>query len=192
MIRLVIDGADCCVRSTSTVVLNYSVASLEDLDKMSEGEKVRVLIPSTPNNDEILGEDGYAHSPQRFNSAPHRAEVWSQGEKLIEGDALLERVVWQDGEMWYSILITTQRAKWATDARANVFNKFNVDFDMYLTLATIREQWASDDPVKFVEVRRDTYRPEESSVSNEVVRDIAALEDYHPFLHVATMMNSIT
>ncbi len=191
MIELIIDGQSCDVATSSTIKLSYDVESLVDLDDMDEGREVSILIPSSATNDEILGEDGYIHAPRRFNSEEHIAYVKSEGETLFYGSAYLESVEWSDDGIWYSILVRGGRATWATNASSDVFNKFGVDFEMKLNMSQIKSQWSSDDPVRFIAVKRDTYTPTQSSVSNETVREITALEDYHPFLNVDAMMRSI-
>ncbi len=191
MIKLIIDNQECDMHSSSTIVLNYDSDSLVDIDAMSEGESVTIAIPSTANNDSIMEYDGEFHTPQRFNSTEHSAQVWCSGQMLFSGDAVLYGVKYESGRMWYTIQVSVNKALWAQDASENVFNEFGVELDMKLDIDTIENQWESDDPVRFVVVWRDTYTPVQSSVSTEMVREIAALEDYHPFLHVGTMLNSI-
>ncbi len=191
MIELLIDGVSCEVSSTSTIEINYNADTLVDLDDMREGVEVSITVPSTSTNDGVFSGDGYIHAPQRFNATEHTAVVKSEGVTLIEGDALLEEVIWSDGEVSYSVLIRTQKATWAAVAAWSTFNSFAVELEMKLAINRIRLQWESDDPVRFVAVERDTYTPIQSSVSNESVREITALEDYHPFLNVDVMMRSI-
>ncbi len=191
MINLYIDGCICCTHPTSTVEFSYNSDILKELDDMVSGQSVRISIPATAENDEILCEDGYLHAPQRFNATSHTAEVWYCGERLVVGEAILEEVSYIKGAVWYTILITSQSAAWAEDAKQSTFNSFCVEFDMKLSVDNIQKQWSSSEPVKFVEVRRDSYTPVQSSVSTEMVREIVSLEDYHPFLHVATMLRSI-
>ncbi len=191
MIELLIDGVSCDVSGESTILLNYSDERLSDLDEMSDGEEVSVTVPSSATNDAIFGDDGTIHAPRRFNDTQHTAQVWCEGEMLLTGEVYLQSVEWDGVKMQYSLLIKTQRALWAAAAAESTFNEFAVELSMYLAKSTIKAQWESDDPVKFVAVRRDTYEAEQSAVSNEVVREIVALEDYHPFLSVEAMMNSI-
>ncbi|MFI3291886.1 MAG: hypothetical protein SNG27_00200 [Rikenellaceae bacterium] len=191
MIELLIDGVSCDVDSGSTIVLSYDSQRLEDLDTMSDGESASVVIPSSSVNDAIFGDDGWIHAPKRFNAVEHTAEVWCQGEMLFSGAAYLQEVVWDGGKMSYEVLIRAQRALWAQTAAESTFNEFAVDLNMYLAKAYIKAQWESDDAVKFVAVRRDTYEAVQSAVSNEVVREIVSLEDYHPFLSVEAMMRSV-
>ncbi len=192
MIELWIDGVSCDITAESTIVLSYDVeAMMSDLDDMSEGVAVSVELPSSVVNDELFGGDGYIHAPKRFNSEEHEAVVCSDGVVLFEGSAHLGEVAWREGQLYYSLTIKAQRALWMTMAASNVFNEFAVDLEMKLTKSKIKAQWQSDDAVRFVAVRRDTYEPIQSSVSNESVREIVALEDYHPFLNVDAMMRSV-
>ncbi|MFR9603319.1 MAG: hypothetical protein SNG02_05550 [Rikenellaceae bacterium] len=191
MIELLIDGQECSVSSSSTISLSYDMDSLVDLDEMSVGRTVSVVVPSTAVNDEILGNDGYMHAPYRFNSEDHTAVVKSDGEVLFGGRALLEGVTWEDGEMSYTVQVVGEKAEWAVYVSNNVFNAFPVELEMKLSVSRIKTQWESDDPVRFVVVLRDTYTAVQSSVSNESVREITALEDYHPFLNVDKMMRGV-
>ncbi len=191
MIELLIDGHECSVSSSSTIKLSYNADSLVDLDEMKRGESVSVVVPSTSINDQIIGYDGYMHSPYRFNSVAHTAQVRSQGETLFCGQAMLAEVTHSDGGVEYTIEVVGEKAEWATNASKSVFNEFEVDLDMKLSQREIKAQWQSDDPVRFVVVKRDTYTPVQSSVSNESVREITALEDYHPFLSIDAMMRSV-
>ncbi|MFI3301880.1 MAG: hypothetical protein SNH35_06675 [Rikenellaceae bacterium] len=192
MIELWIDGVCCDVAADSTIVLSYDIEALmSDLDEMSEGVAVSVTVPSSVVNDGVFAGDGYLHAPKRFNAQEHTAVVKSEGVVLIEGSAHLQEVEWQEGEVGYVVSVRVQRALWAEEASKNVFNEFAVELDMKLAVNRIKEQWESDDPVRFVAVRRDTYEPIQSSVSNESVREIPSLEDYHPFLNVDVMMRSV-
>ncbi len=191
MIELIIDGVSCDVALDSTIVMSYSDESLVDLDKMSEGESVSIEVPSSATNDSLFGCDGYIHAPQRFNSQSHTAVVKSEGVVLFEGDAYLDGVELKLGELVYRVGVCAQRAVWVDSASLSVFNEFDVELDMKMSLTQFQTQWTSDDPVKFIAVKRDTYTPIQSSVSNESIREISALEDYYPFLNIDAMMRSI-
>ncbi len=192
MIELKIDSVSCDVDSASTIVLNYDMDIMSDFDDMREGRKATIEVPSTAINDEIFDNDGYLHAVSRFNQSLHSAQVKCEGEVLFEGSAYLNEVLWREGRMWYSLLICADCAEWAESAAETAFNDFSIDLYLNLAISTIKEQWESDDiAVRFVPVQRDTYSADQSSVSTELVRQITSLEDYHPFLHVETMVRMI-
>ena len=57
--------------------------------------------------------------------------------------------------------------------------------------STVSASWTDDSPVKFFPIRRDEY-PQQNSPSDLLPAErILSVDDYHPFLHVATLVETI-
>ena len=72
-----------------------------------------------------------------------------------------------------------------------MFNALGVDFRAALTPETILAGWTDDSPVKFFPIRRDEYPQRNSPTDLLPAQRLLTVDDYHPFLHVATLVETI-
>ncbi len=178
--------------SSQSIKLSYSSDSLVSVDAHREGLKIELVLESTLTNDSIFGGDGYLHAAERFNAQAHEARIEYEAQQILIGDVVLKEVSWSSGELSYTITVEEQSAGWAHNAAEARFSEFEVDFSMELCKEEIVTRWAQSEPlVNFIAVHRDSYEYEQSSVSTEAVRVIRSIDQYHPFLHVATLIEKI-
>ncbi|MFI3277610.1 MAG: hypothetical protein SNH13_00415 [Rikenellaceae bacterium] len=192
MYSLYIDGVKCDLDSSQSIVMSFDSASLTTVDAHREGLSLELELESTAVNDAIFGGDGYLHAAERFNAQQHEASIEYEAQQIVVGTVTLKSVSWQGGEPKYLVTVEEQSAGWAHNAAEGRFDEIEVDFTMELCREDIVSGWGESEPaVNFIAVHRDSYEYEQSSVSSEAVRVIKSIDQYHPFLHVATLMESI-
>ncbi len=192
MVRLTIDGVVAELESDAKVSLSYYDNELEGVKTESGSETITFELGSSVVNDAIFAADGYLHAAERFNAQVHAAVVEYEGQCIAQGELILKQVEWRDEMAYYTVEITTTAVGWALSAELGQFSAIDVDFSMRLNTGYISQTWSmTPEAVKFIAVHRDSYTYEPSSVSSDTVRRLRSIDDYHPFLHVATLFESI-
>ncbi len=185
--ELKIDGMICDLGSDPIAVPGYDAARTETIDAAREGRSLKIEIPITSRNRPILQ---FAEDPDTallFNGAAHRAELSHEGAVLIEGSVRLLAV---KGAR-YEIEIRSGGAGWAEQAARSKFDNLGIDWSGKLNPTSICQSWTDDTPVRFFPVHHDDYEQQNSSSDLLPAERFLAVEDYHPFLHVATLVSRI-
>ena len=185
--ELKIDGQICDLGMASVAVPGYDAARLADPESCREGRSLKIPIPATPRNDALVGFACDPHAAGGFNDALHTAELSAEGSALIGGTV---RLLAASGE-GYTLEIRDGGAGWAENAARRMFSRLGVAWDNVLTPTAIVESWTDDSPVKFFPIHRDEYRRQNSSSDLLPAERLLSVEDYHPFLHVATLVGQI-
>lgn len=185
--ELKIDGQICDLKAGSIAVPGYDAARLADPEACREGRSLKIPIPATPRNDALVGFACDPHAAGGFNDALHTAELSAEGSALIGGTV---RLLAASGE-GYTLEIRDGGAGWAENAARRMFSRLGVAWDNVLTPTAIVESWTDDSPVKFFPIHRDEYRRQNSSSDLLPAERLLSVEDYHPFLHVATLVGQI-
>ena len=185
--ELSIDGMICDLGTDAIAVPGYDAARTETIDDAREGRSLKIELPVTPRNRPILQFAEDPDSALLFNEAPHRAELTEEGAVLIEGSVRLLAV---KGAR-YEIEIRSGGAGWAEQAARSKFDELGIDWSGKLTPTAIYQSWTDDSPVRFFPVHHDDYEQQNSSSDLLPAERFLAVEDYHPFLHVATLVGTI-
>ena len=185
--ELRIDGAACDLGSATLAVPGYAARKTRDLDACREGRKMTVTIPPTPRNTRLLGAPRDPHTGERFNAAAHTAEVAAEGTVLLAGTVRLLKA----SDEGYTLEIRDGGAGWAEQAARRMFNTLGIDYRAGLTADTIRKSWTDASPVKFFPIHRDEYPQQNNGQDLLAAERILTVDDYHPFLHVATVVEQI-
>ena len=116
----------------------------------------------------------------------------SDGEaKLLQGSVRLLSAAYDSDPEGYLIEIRSGTSEWARQAAAEMFNTLGISFSGRLTPTMIRQTWTNNTPVKFFPVCRDEYTPELSSVELIPVERFLSVDDYHPFISAATVVQTL-
>lgn len=185
--ELRIDLLPCDLGPDGCAVPVYDAARTAEIEACREGRTLRITIPATPRNDAVVGFAGDPHAAVRFNAALHRAELTAQGATLIAGTTRLLAV----SEQGYTLEIRDGGAGWAEQAAQRMFNTLGVPYNAQLTPTTIFESWTDDSPVKFFPIHRDEYPQINSSTDLLPAERLLSVDDYHPFLHLSTLVRTI-
>ena len=165
----------------------YDAVKLASAESCREGRSLKITIPATPRNDALVGFACDPHTAVGFNDALHTAELSAEGSALIGGTVRLLAVSGEE----YTLEIRDGGAGWAENAACRMFSRLEVAWDSALTPTAIVESWTDDSPVKFFPIHRDEYRQQNSSSDLLPAERLLSVEDYHPFLHIATLVGQI-
>lgn len=182
--QLLLDGERCDLGAASYGVPGYDANKTSDVEAGREGRSLRLELPPTPHNHTLLGDPCDPHTSTRFNAALHTATLQAEDSVLIEGTARLLAASGQG----FTLEIRTGGAGWAERAARRMFNTLEIDYRKPLLPATILQSWTDSSPVKFFPIHRDEYPQQNDSLDLLPAERLMTVDDYHPFLHVATLV----
>lgn len=185
--ELKIDGQICDPGTDPIAVPGYEAAETESVEAAREGRSLKLRIPFSPRNNAILGWADDTQTAFRFNDTTHAAELSCEGARLIGGSVRLLAV----GDECYEIEIRSGGADWASQASWRQLDDLPIDWKTQLTPTMICQSWTNDSPVRFFPVHHDEYEQQNSSTDLLPAERFLAVEDYHPFLHVASLVEGI-
>ena len=185
--ELRIDGQPCDLGTKSIAVPGYDASKLAGPETCREGRSLKITIPATPRNDAVTAFAGDPHAAGRFNDALHTAELTAEGAVLIGGTVRLLA----SSEAGYTLEIRDGGAGWAENAARRMFSRLGVAWQGELTPTTIFESWTDASPMKFFPIHRDEYEQQNGSQDLLPAERLLSVEDYHPFLHIATLVGQI-
>ena len=186
-LQLSIDGQACDLGTGSCAVPGYSAAKSADIDACREGRAMRIVVPPTPRNARLLGNPRDPHTGSRFHAEPHRATLAADGSPLLEGTVRLLAA----SDEGFTLEIRAGRAGWAEQASLRMLDALGVEYREPLLPETIRKSWSDPSPVKFFPIHRDEYPQLNSSQDLLTAERLLTVDDYHPFLHLATLVETI-
>ncbi len=186
--ELMIDGQPCDLGTAKITLPKFREADFADVDTCGKGDSIKVIVPATPHNDALMGDGCDAHTAGRFNFTPHTARLTAEGATLFAGMAVMLEA---SSEKGYTLELRDGGAQWAKDAAAGVFRDLPIVYQAALTPATILASWTDDEPVKFFPIMRDTYPQQNGSTDLLAAQRLLTVDDYHPFLHIATLVETI-
>lgn len=184
---LTIDSKVCDLPPKGCAVPGYDAAALADVDACREGRSLKIALPATRRNAALLAPDRDPYAAERFNASLHTAELSADGARLLAGTVRLLSL--SDRE--YVVEIRDGGARWASEAALRMLDTLEVPYDVRLTAQTVEKSWRDSSPVKFLPVLRDEYPQRNGSSDLQPSQRLLSVDDYHPFLHVATLTERI-
>lgn len=184
---LTINGMSCDPGVFRITLPGYDAARTESIDEARSGRSLVLTIPRTPRNNKALGFAAETDSADRFNERDCVAELSQDGALLIGGKVRLLAVE-KEG---YRIEIRHGKARWAENASRRQLDELAISWKARLTPTTIYQSWTDDSCVRFFPIHRDEYEQKNSSTDLLPAERILAVEDYHPFLHLASLIERI-
>lgn len=153
--------------------------------------QIKVVLPRTRTNMALLGDVDQVSSKERFNASAHTARIEVDGCTVLRGKAALEKTEFSKGGEWYHMVLTQHNAGWVERASKEMLHNAPVEFREVISPQMIRESWSWDKPVRMLPVQRDTQLVQ--NISGTVITPARVLtgEDYHPFIHLRTLMEAI-
>ncbi len=182
-----------CDRQTE-VSVTLSVVELLDEQSGRTGYTKSISIPAVPENRVILGFPEQIHGKDMFHAVKHRARIEHQGSVIIEGTlslaAVRERL--DTGMTYYDCNIIGASKLWAEKTAERTISSLEDGFQFNLTQTEIQNSWTDTDAwIRMLPVCRKPYAPDFSSGHLIPAARILTSEDYHPFIHVATLLRKI-
>lgn len=92
---------------------------------------------------------------------------------------------------FYLVHIIGASKEWAQRAAVRSLRSTAIDFTKLLNGANIAAGWTDDSPVKFLPVRREPTALDYSSGNVIPAMKVLSCDDYHPFIHAATLLRAI-
>lgn len=189
--ELKIDGIVCDLGTDKRLSWSWNSNCLRSVSAQREAWSVRLKLPITPTNSALLGHADQPHAGLRFNHSRHRAELRYEGELLLSG-----RVDWvasypEEPASGYELRIRSDTANWAHAASTSRLEELDIDFEMVLNPTEICNSWQGESPVRFLPVVHDDYTSHYHSESLLPSWRMLTPDDYHPFLHAATLIRAI-
>lgn len=185
--ELTIDALPCDLGTSPIAVPAYETAALADPQMCREGRSLRITLPATDRNAAVVGFAGDPHNAESFDARQHRAELTAEGAVLFSGTVHLL----SSGSEGYVLELRDGGAEWAENAALRMFNALGIDYSVSLIPTTISESWTGQTPVRFFPIHRDEYPQANSPTDLLPAERLLSVGDYHPFLHVATLVERI-
>ena len=184
---LSIDGYRCDPPAQGAALWGYDASELSDPLSRREGRSLQLDLPPTEANRAVFAQAELPGGTAAFNGALHEAVAGAEGVPLLRGTVRLLEAS-QEG---YRIEIRGGAAQWAKRASTGMFDALDVEWEGRLTPQEICDSWRSCNPVVFLPVQRDAYASRPSSTGLEAVQRILSTGDYHPFLHLDTLLRRL-
>ena len=185
--ELIIDTI-ICDRSDEPIRLpKLDLSRLGEVATFREGRRLELHLPATATNDRLFG---FARDPETadcFNATSHHGQLLDSGVVLIEGRVVLLAA----SDEGYHIRLVEGSAGWATQAALRMLHALQIDYAETLTPTMIVRSWSDSSPVKFFPIHRDDYEQTPSGSDLLPQERILTVDDYFPFLHIATLVEQI-
>ncbi len=191
MIKLYIDQIVVSEGNDSSISLSFNAEDMLSVDSAREAEDITITFEGDERSASLIGHEGVLHAEERFNAEAHTATITYEDEAIVSGTAVMTKAQRVGEKRLYTIRIRLSGADWAHNIATTMLNKSAIDHTMLLTLTNIKEEWEGDAPYKFIPVYRDSYTTDSVSVSEGVVQTIRSIDDYHPFINIKSVVDSI-
>lgn len=185
--RLTIDAYVCDIGEEPTIPISFNADSLSKTLKASVAQNLKITLPPTKANILALGYPQNLNAVRRFNEQRHAAKITKGGASLFSGDVKLLKVSSQG----YVVEIKSDRMGWVKSAITAKFDEIPIEYAARLTPQTVKDSWTNELPVKFLPIHRDQYPQQNSSSDLLTAEQILTVGDYHPFLHIKTIIEKI-
>ncbi len=185
--ELILDNQPCDLGNAAVRIPVFDTSRFADLDACREGRIVKIALPATPRNTTLASFACDPHNAVRFNDTTHTATLTADGATLLTGTARLLAA----SEKEYLLEIREGGDGWAHTIAQRQFNTLGIDYTAQLTPSTVVESWTADTPVRFFPIHRDEYVSSNNSNDLLPTEHILTVDDYHPFLHIATLVEQI-
>lgn len=185
--ELKIDDLLCDLCPGRIAIPGFDARHLGDPGKARTGRSLRLRLPATRRNNAVLR---YARDPfaaEGFNHTLHRAALRAEGALLLAGTVRLTGASAEG----YEIEIRDGGAAWADRAALKRLAELEIDCSCTLTPTAIEAGWQECGTVEFLPVVRDAYPEQSDPADLQPDRRVLTPDDYHPFLHVATLVERI-
>ncbi len=190
-VKLFIDGKEADTDQRSAVSVSLGIASVTKIETGRTGYSKTIRIPATALNRRIMGDAAEIHGAEAFNREVHTARIEADGFVVLEGAPMLLRYEHTEGTGgWYELSIVGAGKRWIEHAAETMFNETDIPFETTISEATVRQSWSWEHPVRFFPVQRDRFTAPRSGGIEPSVR-VMTFDDYHPFLHLRTLLDAI-
>lgn len=153
--------------------------------------QVKITLPSSPTNDEIVGFAADAFAAESFNAEHHTASIEVDGVELLDGEAALAAISHEGEMLRYEIVIKRQSDNWRAKLHDRLLSETALDFSATLNGDTISKSWQKGREVRFLPVHFDQYIAPYDQTSLYPPNYIMGVESYMPFISAAALLKQI-
>lgn len=189
--ELFIDDRQADIDQKAGVSVSVSVASVAQPEYGRTGYTKSIMIPMTARNREIMGDCEQINALKRFNAEMHEARIEHDGCVIMEGYIMLTACERYEAGGQYVFNIIGSGKKWTVHATRNGLSSLFSNYSSTLNASTIAGSWRASVPVRWLPVLRGRYEPENSSVGLTPAERVLSSSDYHPFIHLRSVMREI-
>lgn len=191
--ELYIDNTLCDIDpAENRLSMAFDASALGDIDALRDGRHYSLTIPMSRRNRGIIGDRDRIRSFETFNSAAHTARIEYDGVPLIEGTAYLTGCRYSADGGSYTIEVVAGSHRWAKTASLRQLSQTGLEYEYRFDSAAIARSWDEEDAtVRLLPVIRDSYAAQPSKVELLPVQRIPSSDDYHPFISVHKMLESV-
>lgn len=186
MLKLFIDNQPADLDRRSEISISIA-APLFDSSTTSLGRAAfskSISIPATSRNARLMSGCDEPLAAVRYNHNYHTACVEMDGCIILQGEVRLASVTTEGGEPRYRFNIIGAAREWVREA-AQPLRELFPEWSRTLSEEMIRNSWSEEDaPVRFFPVDYGYGR------GNPLFFSRILTESYHPFLHIATLLES--
>lgn len=191
-LKVFIDNNEVDIDQNSSISISLGVASMTEIESGRIGYSKTITLPMTSKNREIMGDVSHPNSVAKFNQKEHWARVEFECFRVFEGVPML--IACRQGGLdagAYQITIIGPGKEWVKYAAQTPFRAIPIDYSKTITASGVRKSWDEESPVRFLPVQRDNFEVENLNANLFPPVKALTFEDYHPFLHVRTLMEKI-
>ncbi len=185
--ELRIDNRPVDLGGERVAIPGFDGSKLTNPNAQRSGRDVEIKLPANSQNSEIFGFAIDPHTDIKFNSELHYGQISVDGVVLLMGVVRLLSY----SKKGYLIEIREGGAQWAESAALSMFNTLPVDYGVLLTPVEVYRSWTYDTPVRYLPIVRDNLEQQNSPSDMLSAHRVLTIDDYHPFLHVATILRAI-
>ncbi len=191
MVEFIVDGVGYELPSLSKVDINYDASQLCDVTSGCNVSDLSFTIELNESNAALLSSESMTHNGSKFNDSSHWGEISVEGQTLLEGKVVLSGGEWSGDSYIATFTILGDSDSWADVVVSGTFNSIDMGYTKQLTDTMIKSSWEEGSVVSFLPVTRDEVEYEVPSSQSYSVYQIRGMNDYHPFLHIKSVVDGI-
>ncbi|MBP3425594.1 MAG: hypothetical protein J6K81_02590 [Rikenellaceae bacterium] len=190
VISIKIDGVGMEVDQQCRVSLS---AEFDSLWRNGEPKRkvARLSLPATPANQLAMGfAEQMAAEP--FNAVEHTLEVEMDDRVVARGRALLHSVERSPNGARYNIDVHVELPSWRNEVAQKTIAELSMDYTATIDREEVVDSWELPHArVRYLPVCRKAVNAELTGAEVSDVTKPLAADDYHPFLHLRSVMERI-
>lgn len=185
-----VDGKELALATERLELPAFDVKRLRSCEAQRKGDAILLSVKASGAATELFGFAGHAYPAEMFNSSYHYGELLQDGVVLFSGVVSYISTERCGSEDIYNIKIASGGATWADRAAVTRLKDIPIEASRVVELSSICESWTDDNPIKMLPVNRDSHPVADNTGLYEVYHPKLP-QDYHPFISVKSLMNSI-
>ena len=186
---IILDGMalECDAKTKFDIKSDFVSTSTDSKRALFVG---RVTIPATSHNSYVMGFAEQSSAPP-FNERENHGALYIDDRLVADGRIVLCGVERSAGEVRYIIELQAEQKGWREVLSERSLTELNIDCVVGVDGESVQRSWSEPSPVKMLPVNRAIKQSEMSSASLSEVVSSMSLDNYHPFLNVASVVEQI-